>query len=45
MAGQLQVKGLHARKNKYLGVFRVEKFEFGVQLFKKKWPSTIVGLP
>ena len=36
MAGRLQIKGLHARKNKYLGVFRVKKLEFGVQLFKNE---------
>ena len=36
MACRIQIKGLHACKNKYLGVFKVKKFEFGLQLFKKK---------
>ena len=45
MVGRIQIKRLHARKNEYFEIFRVEKFEFGVQVFKNKnGLSKIVGL-
>ena len=36
MADRLQIKWLPARKSKYLGVFRVENFEFENLLFSKQ---------